>query len=263
MDLIRASLNDIKHAFSFNPLFPAVADAQPQPQQIAALNWLEYPGGEHTIGYRGAGFHFDNEGPAHPVLLPPFKLADRLISNGEFETFVADGGYQNPLLWLSDGWAWLQSNTITQPLYWQRLNGQWHHYTLSGLRPLMPHEPACHLSYYEADAYAQWCGKRLPTEFEWETAAQQQPPDHAGKDTLQQLYGNCRQWTQSAYSPYPGFKTAAGAVGEYNGKFMCNQLVLKGSSCVTPKGHSRASYRNFFPAHAQWQFTGIRMADDV
>jgi len=273
-------LTDIKHAFSFNPLFPALADHQPQPQPIAALNWQEYAGGEQMIGYRGTGFHFDNEGPAHPVLLPPFKLATRLITNGELQDFVDDGGYKNPLLWLSDGWAWLQGNAIAQPLYWQQMEGQWHHYTLSGLRPLLQHEPACHLSYYEADAYAQWCGKRLPTECEWEVAAQQQPLDnsglhlgrlhpHCGTDTasaqatLQQLYGSCWQWTQSAYSPYPGFKPATGAVGEYNGKFMCNQLVLKGSSCVTPQGHSRASYRNFFPAHAQWQFTGIRMADDV
>jgi len=274
-------LTDIKHAFSFNPLYPALNHHQPRTTHATAMHWLHYAGGETVIGHQGGGFHYDNEQPAHRVLLTPFKLAQRLVSNGEYLQFMADGGYDNPLLWLADGWAWRQQQQNSQPLYWQQRDGEWWHYSLAGLRPLQPEEPVCHINYYEADAYTQWAGKRLPTESEWEAAARQQADGahmHCGLDlavlhppalisadqhTLHQLFGSCWQWTRSAYGPYPGFRPVSGAVGEYNGKFMCNQLVLKGSSCATPVGHSRASYRNFFPAHAQWQFTGIRMADDA
>ena len=279
-------LTDLKHGFSFNPLFPALNEYEGKQGVIPEQRWLTYPGGQGSVGYDGPEFHYDNEGPRHEVLLAPFKLAQRLVTNSEYLEFVADGGYQNPLLWLSDGWAWLQQKNITQPLYWFENHGQWQQYSLAGLKPLNPAEPVCHISYYEADAFAQWNGKRLPTEFEWEMVARQtpvqgpfldltclhpQPAPETGTETgtetstdeIQQLYGTCWQWTRSAYSPYPGFKPPAGAVGEYNGKFMCNQLVLRGGSCVTPKGHVRPSYRNFFPAHAQWQFTGIRMADDA
>lgn len=286
-------LTDIKHAFSFNPLYPAIADYHASDNhasdnhspegQASPQRWIAFSGGEFQVGYDGKEFHFDNESPRHPVLLQPFKLSQRLVTNEEYLAFIDDGGYQNPLLWLSDGWAWRQQNQVEHPIYWQKHPDQWQQYTLSGRRPLATNEPVCHISYYEADAFAQWSGKRLPTEFEWEVAAQQQPltaqdqqagfldlaclhPKPAQKqhsDCLQQLYGTCWQWTRSAYSPYPGFTPAAGAVGEYNGKFMCNQWVLKGGSCASPKGHLRPSYRNFFPAHAQWQFSGIRMADDA
>ncbi|RLT90504.1 MULTISPECIES: ergothioneine biosynthesis protein EgtB [unclassified Ketobacter] len=274
-------LTDIKHGFSFNPLFPALVAYRSPPTNPAPQRWLEHAGGEISVGHNGDGFHFDNESPRHRVLLPPFKLAQRLVTNREYLEFIADGGYRNPLLWLSDGWAWRQQNQVEHPIYWQQQDDRWQHYTLSGLQTLAPNEPVCHISYFEADAFAQWCGKRLPTEFEWEAAAQQatgldEPgafldlaclhpkpaaPNQGGG--YQQLYGTCWQWTRSAYSPYPGYKPAAGAVGEYNGKFMCNQWVLKGGSCVSPRGHLRSTYRNFFPAHAQWQFTGIRMADDA
>jgi ergothioneine biosynthesis protein EgtB len=275
-------LTDIKHGFSFNPLYPALNHYQPQPTTVDPQRWLEFEGGVVNIGHHGIGFHYDNEGPHHQQLITPFKLSQRLVNVGEYLEFIADGGYDNPLLWLSDGWAWRQREQIQQPLYWQQRDNEWWQYSLSGLRPLLAQEPLCHISYYEADAFAQWCGKRLPTEYEWETAAQQQADKHesvsrgldlhqlhpqpgTGSDgqQLQQLYGDCWQWTQSAYSAYPGFKAAAGAVGEYNGKFMCNQLVLKGSSCATPKGHSRPSYRNFFPPQARWQFSGIRIAADA
>lgn len=272
-------LTDLKHAFSFNPLHPALVTAADTPASAPTLTWHSFPGGIHSIGHRTEGFHFDNEAPAHEVLLQPFALASRLVSNEEYEHFVADGGYENPLLWLSDGWAWRQQQGLGHPLYWRPGDGGWHQYSLAGLQPLAPAEPACHLNYYEADAYARWCGKRLPTEFEWEVAARQQAdareqtaldltrlhpaPATAQGQGLQQLFGHCWQWTQSAYHGYPGFQPAPGAVGEYNGKFMCNQLVLRGSSCATPPGHARLTYRNFFPAHAQWQFTGIRLADYV
>lgn len=275
-------LTDIKHGFSFNPMFPALNHHQPQPQPAISQKWLEFAGGEFRVGHTGECFHYDNERPAHSMLINPFRMTKRLVTNGEYLEFMADSGYDNPVLWLSDGWAWRQRENVQQPLYWVEKDNEWWQYSLSGLRPVLPEEPVCHISYYEADAFAQWSGKRLPTEFEWELAARLQRSQHEWQnngldlrhlhpqactqdtsDQLLQLYGDCWQWTRSAYSAYPGYKPAPGAVGEYNGKFMCNQLVLKGSSCATPPGHSRPSYRNFFPAHARWQFSGIRMADDA
>ena len=268
-------LTDLKYNLAQNPLHPAyrqdVALGQAEPP--ATLGFVAFAGGLHTLGHQAAGFAFDNEGPAHPVYLQDFALADRLITNGEYLEFMADGGYQTAAHWLAEGWATVQSEGWQAPLYWQQRDGQWWVFTLGGLRPVNPAEPVCHVSYFEADAFAQWRGHRLPTEAEWEVAAANAPlqgnlvaADHlhpqpaAGGSGLQQLYGDTWEWTQSAYLPYPGFRPAPGAVGEYNGKFMCNQMVLRGGSCVTPPGHIRPSYRNFFPPSARWQFSGIRLA---
>ena len=235
-----------------------------------------------------AGFAFDNETPRHRVFVEAFALASRLVSNGEYEAFIADGGYRRPELWLSDGWDQVQAQGWQAPLYWcdPWMNdglGDGSHYTLAGRQPRDAAAPVCHVSYYEADAYARWAGARLPTEVEWEVAAQSllkagrwieqvvvddrhfapQPAAGVAEDSIAQLFGDCWQWTHSAYLPYPGFQPAAGAVGEYNGKFMCNQYVLRGSSFATPHGHARASYRNFFAAEARWQFTGLRLAKDI
>jgi ergothioneine biosynthesis protein EgtB len=267
-------LTDIKHALFENPLGPAMFSA-PEPssrQGRGASEWLEHPGGIAMVGHAGAddegGFAFDNEGPRHRVLLEPFALANRLVTNGEWAEFIADGGYRTPSLWLSEGWAWVQRESIGAPLYWR--DGE--HFTHTGWRERDPAAPVTHVSYYEADAFAQWAGARLPTEFEWEALAQSEdpasgiqldgaaPPLPAGSTSL---FGDCWQWTRSAYLPYPRFKPAGGAVGEYNGKFMSGQFVLKGASCATVRGHSRASYRNFFYPHQRWQFTGLRLAKDV
>jgi ergothioneine biosynthesis protein EgtB len=262
-------LTDIKHAFAQNPLGEGVWPAEPfVPARSSPLGWIEHPGGIARVGHGGAGFAFDNEGPAHRVLMEPFALADRLVTNAEWVEFIADGGYANAALWLSDGWAWVQSEQIDAPFYWCGDE----QFTLSGWRLRDPHAPVTHISHFEADAFAAWAGARLPTEFEWELAAQGADPaagnqlDDAGPvhpTGSGELFGDCWQWTRSAYLPYPRFSPAAGAVGEYNGKFMSGQAVLRGASCATVRGHSRASYRNFFYPQQRWQFTGLRLAKDI
>lgn len=260
-------LTDIKHALSHSPLYPRYRETPLTQATASTFNWQSYPGGLVEIGYAGDGFHFDNERPRHKQWLAPFRLAQRLVSNAEYQAFMDAGGYDNPLLWLDEGWHWRQQQQISAPLYW--LDDQpGHYFTLHGKQAVDPHAPVCHISYYEADAYATWAGKRLATEAEWEHAFQDLTPSHAKQlhpstESPSQAYGSCWQWTQSAYSPYPGFRPAAGAVGEYNGKFMCGQQVLKGSACTTSPGHARYSYRNFFPPHARWQFSGIRLAEDL
>ncbi|MXO66851.1 ergothioneine biosynthesis protein EgtB [Altericroceibacterium endophyticum] len=261
-------LTDIKHALFQNPIGPAMW-GQPQCSAEADdLGWHEHPGGIARIGHEGPDFAFDNEGPAHRVLLEPFAVADRLVTNGEWGDFIADGGYDDPALWLSDGWAWRNTHKISAPLYWRGTES----FTHSGFQPRDPHAPVTHISYYEADAFASWAGARLPTEFEWEVIAQGQDRndgnqlDQAGPPLPtggRSLFGDCWQFTRSAYLPYPRFQPGAGAVGEYNGKFMSGQFVLKGASCATVRGHSRASYRNFFYPHQRWQFTGLRLAKDI
>lgn len=279
---IELLLTDIKHALFQNPLGPAMWEPAGTGSAAAALpgppGWHEHPGGIARIGHQAGGFAFDNEGPAHRVLLEPFALADRLVTNAEWEAFIADGGYKEPRLWLSDGWAWVQREGIAAPLYW-RDDGA--HFTHQGWQPRDPHAPVTHIAFYEADAYATWAGARLPTEFEWEAIARGQDgaspvpahDPHGGNQLYRAgpvlpigspgLFGDCWQFTRSAYLPYPGFRPAAGAVGEYNGKFMSGQVVLRGASCATVRGHSRASYRNFFYPHQRWQFTGLRLARDL
>lgn len=269
-------LTDIKHNLWVNPLFPAYRSDLPTGSGTApALTWRDYEGGLRPVGYDGPGFAYDNERPRHPAYVAPYRLANRLVTNGEYAAFMEDGGYERPELWLSDGWATVKSQSWRAPLYWLKQDNQWFQFTLAGLRPQDEHEPVCHLSYYEADAFARWAGKRLPTEQEWELAATGQPirgnfrdsarlhPQPAQGTGLEQLYGDLWEWTASPYSPYPGYRTPAGALGEYNAKFMCNQLVLRGGSCATPLDHIRASYRNFFYPHDRWQFKGLRLAEDA
>jgi len=254
-------LTDIKHLLAMNPLLPpylasnALADASNGGNPAAALSWQPFEAGIVEIGHAGQGFFFDNETPRHRQFVEPFSMASRLVSNGEYLAFVEDGGYRNPLLWLAAGWEWVQQQKLSRPLYWQTAHAQfdsaWREFTLNGLQPLALHEAATHLSFFEAEAYARWAGARLPTEAEWECAAASQSADY---------FGVAWQWTTSSYAPYPGYVALPGAVGEYNGKFMVNQYVLRGSSCATPDGHARLSYRNFFPATARWQFSGIRLA---
>jgi ergothioneine biosynthesis protein EgtB len=278
-------LMDIKHVFSINPLLPAYQAPQPQiAPPAAALDWLDFAGGLVEIGHQGAGFAFDNETPRHKVWLEPFRLAGRPVSCGEFLEFIDDGGYRRPEFWLSDGWAAMRAQGWEAPLYWSRDGDVWSIFTLSGRRRLNPAEPVCHVSYFEADAFAKWAGKRLPSEAEWEVAAEGVPLSgnfadrghfHALADGTpaasaaanskaypRQMFGDVWEWTASPYIPYPRFRAAAGAVGEYNGKFMCNQMVLRGGAAVTPAGHLRASYRNFFPPSARWAFAGLRLAED-
>lgn len=270
-------LTDIKYNFSVNPLKPAYRGDLPVagPGGDSTLNWIERPAGIRDIGCDDAGFCFDNETPRHRVLTTAYALASRLVTNGEYLAFIEAGGYRRPEYWLADGWLAVREHGWQAPLYWECGDGGWRVFTLSGLRALSEHEPVCHVSYYEADAYARWAGKRLPTEAEWEAVASTVPlrgnlresgylhPAPAPGDTRPaQLFGDVWEWTRSAYAPYPGYRPAAGALGEYNGKFMANQLVLRGGSCVTPAEHLRASYRNFFYPADRWQFSGIRLADD-
>ncbi|WP_296720591.1 ergothioneine biosynthesis protein EgtB [Erythrobacter sp.] len=271
-------LTDIKHALFQNPLGPAMWEGSPKASASAAspIGWHQHPGGIALIGHDEEGFAFDNEGPRHRVLLEPFALADRLVTNGEWAEFIADGGYCDARLWLADGWAWVQREGITAPLYWRDDE----HFTHQGWQVREPDAPVTHISHFEADAYATWAGARLPTEFEWEAIARGQDgaavlPAHdpasgnqldAAAPPLPRgeagLFGDGWQFTRSAYLPYPRFRPADGAVGEYNGKFMSGQVVLRGASCATVRGHSRASYRNFFYPHQRWQFTGLRLAKD-
>lgn len=273
-------LTDVKHLFSHNPLQPAYVQSVSREANTpvpAALHWLDFPGGVMQAGHRGPGFAFDNETPRHDVLLRPYRLASRPVTCGEYLAFIRDGGYRRPEFWLSDGWFTVQAQGWQAPLYWSEPDAERPSvFTLMGPRPLDDAEPVCHLSLYEAAAYAAWAGARLPTEFEWEAAAATLPP-HAHRyepqhphpvaarnaDGLQQMFGEVWEWTRSSYDPYPGFRPLAGAVGEYNGKFMVGQVVLRGGSCATPPEHLRASYRNFFPPAARWQFSGLRLASDA
>jgi ergothioneine biosynthesis protein EgtB len=268
---------DLKWSLGVNPLLPAyVEKSAGDATGTAAQTWHAFDGGLVETGFRGNGFCFDNELPRHPVFVAPFKLAGRLVTNGEFAAFVADGGYRKPELWLADGWDAVQTGQWTAPHYWVERDGEALEYTLHGLLPRHDANPVCHVSGYEADAYARWANARLPTEHEWELTAADAPAPDGGVDSghyhprpacdgggLQQLYGDCWQWTQSAYGPYPGYRPSPGAIGEYNGKFMSSQWVLRGGSCVSKAAHVRSSYRNFFYPPDRWQFSGIRLARDI
>ena len=277
-------LTDIKHALSFDPVHVAYAKRWPMTSVRAQpLRWLGFQGGliEHGFDATLDGtFSFDNESPRHRAYTAPFELASRPVTYGEYLGFIEGGGYRRPELWLSMGWDWVRGAQRTAPLYWRHVDGAWLNHTLQGQVEIDPRTPACHLSYFEADAYARWAGARLPTEVEWEHAARSlRAPQHANfanrgayhpmpatdaaSNEPLQMFGDVWEWTQSTYSPYPGYRALPGAVGEYNGKFMCNQYVLRGGSCATPAGHVRASYRNFFPPEAQWQFSGVRLARDL
>jgi ergothioneine biosynthesis protein EgtB len=248
-------LTDIKHAFFQNPLLPAYRKDQSAPREPHALEWLDHPGGLSLIGHDGQGFGFDNEFPRHQALLRPYRIASRAVTNGEYRDFIADGGYTRAEFWLSDGWARVREEGWERPLYWLKDNdGSEAVFTLAGVESLDPHAPVEHVSFYEASAYAAWAGKRLPTEFEWEAAAADKSRFH---------HGEVWEWTRSSYDPYPGFKPFEGIAAEYNGKFMVWQLVLRGGSSATPPGHCRPSYRNFFPPSARWQFSGMRLAEDL
>ena len=274
-------VTDIKLNLARNPLCPAYRSDLPvaPAAEPSALGFTDFEGGIVAIGANSDAFSYDNESPRHRVLLEPYRLANRLVTNAEYLAFVEDVGYRNPALWLADGWGRIQSDGWTAPLYWRHEDGIWQQMTLAGLRPLHPAEPVCHVSFYEADAFARWAGKRLPTESEWEHAASDRPvvgnfvdqgrlhpapaPAPAPDSELQQLFGDCWEWTGSAYLSYPGYRPAEGAIGEYNGKFMSGQMVLRGGSCATSQDHARASYRNFFYPHERWQFKGIRLAEDA
>jgi ergothioneine biosynthesis protein EgtB len=263
-------LTDLLHAFSRNPLGPALrplAGGAAPGGRAPPQRWIEHPGGLAWIGHRGPGFAFDNERPAHQVQLAPHALSSRLVTCGEYQAFVAAGGYRTPELWLSDGWSAAQAGEWRGPLYWEERDGSWLRFTLHGWLPVDPEAPVSHLSFYEADAYARFAGARLPTEQEWEAAAAGAPVDgqfvEAGALVPlpgEGMFGGAWAWTASPYVGYPGFRPLAGALGEYNGKFMVNQLVLRGGSCLSPRSHLRATYRNFFPPGARWQMSGIRLA---
>lgn len=267
-------LTDIKHLFAQNPLLPAYVERPPPAAGSAVpLRWIRGQAGPADVGHAGDGFAFDNETPRHRVLLGEHSLASRLVTNAEYREFIDDGGYADPALWLSDGWSTVVAEGWRRPLYWQEDLAR--EFTLAGPVPIQPDAPVTHLSYYEADAFARWAGARLPTEFEWEAAAAGRRPDGnfagsgayhprpaASVEGLQQMFGDAWEWTASPYAPYPGFRPLAGSLGEYNGKFMCSQMVLRGGSCATPAGHLRPSYRNFFYPGQRWQFSGLRLARD-
>ena len=271
-------LTDLKHVFSVNPLRPVYRPVAPVARVSAVpLTWVGFDEGLHEIGHTGDGFFYDNEGPRHRSFVDAFHLANRLVTNAEYQAFMDDGGYERPELWLSMGWATREEHRWTAPFYWEQRDGVWQCFTLSGMRDVDPDEPVCHVSYFEADAYARWAGARLATEQEWEVAARTVPmqgnfvegeryhpvaaeASAAGGSLLLQMYGDVWEWTRSQYSPYPGYEPLPGALGEYNGKFMCNQFVLRGGSCATSATHIRPTYRNFFPPDACWQFMGIRLA---
>jgi len=274
-------LTDMLHLFSCNPVEPAIwPSARKQPVAMPGpIGWIERDEAVVEVGHGGAGFAFDCEGPRHRALLSPHAIADRTVTNGEWAAFIADGGYADARLWLADGWAWVKAESVTAPLYWEAAaEGGWTRFGLDGRRAIDPAAPVTHVSFFEADAYAAWAGARLPTEMEWEAAAVGLDPSAGnfldgagavrpractGTDGLCQMFGDVWEWTGSAYRPYPGFRPVEGAVGEYNGKFMSGQFVLRGGSCATPRGHVRASYRNFFYPHQRWQFTGVRLARDL
>jgi ergothioneine biosynthesis protein EgtB len=272
-------LTDILSLFAASPLRPAYRTPRPRTVEPApaAPGWIDFPGGIAKVGHGGEGFAWDNEAPRHDALVHPFRLADRLVTNGEWLEFMADGGYRTAAHWLADGWTMVNWEGWEAPLYWENRDGRWLAMSLEGLQPVEPAAPVCHVSYYEADAFARWAGRRLPTEFEWEAAAQGLASDGDGADMpklrplpaepptgrLRQMYGAVWQWTQSAYLPYPGYRPPEGALGEYNGKFMVSQQVLRGGSCATPPGHTRATYRNFFYPHQRWQFMGLRLAAEI
>jgi ergothioneine biosynthesis protein EgtB len=273
-------LMDIKHVLSLNPLLPAYAGTPSPSATPDQLGWVDFEGGLVEIGHEGEGFSFDNELPRHQQYLAPYRLADRLVTNGEWLEFITDGGYRRHELWLSDGWAKVNAEGWDAPFYWTEVDGRWFEHTLNGTWPVNPGLPVSHVSFYEAEAFATWAGKRLPSEAEWEHAATQTlggVPDELGNladqttfhpraaaeptGGLRQMYGDCWEWTSSAYHPYPGFHPPTGAIGEYNGKFMSNQMVLRGGCAFTPAGHARATYRNFFPHGSRWALSGVRLAE--
>lgn len=270
-------LTDVKHNFSINPLRPAYREAAAVPDVAATkLEWLEFRGGLYSLGHGGVGFAYDNEGPRHKVYLEDFALASRPVTNGEYIEFIEAGGYWRPEYWMSEGWAAVNNRGWNAPLYWEEIDSDWWVMTLSGMQKLDRSAPVCHVSFYEADAYARWAGKRLPGEAEWELVATgcavngnmlesdylEPVPAPNGSAAPSQVFGDVWEWTRSAYGPYPGYRAPEGPIGEYNGKFMSNQMVLRGGSCATPRSHIRATYRNFFYPVDRWQFSGIRLADD-
>lgn len=269
-------VTDLKHAFSFNPAHPTWVQSEDCGKSPIAQSWVDHEGGLEEFGHTGDTFCFDNETPGHKVFVNPFQLARRPVTCGEYLAFLDDDGYQRSELWLADGWAWIEQESIASPLYWWQEGSDWYHYTLGGALPINPAAPVCHLSFYEAWAYAQWANARLPSEAEWELAANRvaasghfadrnrfHPEVASGEGEFLQMFGDVWEWTSSSYAPYPGFKPAAGAIGEYNGKFMANQMVLRGGSCATPAGHIRPTYRNFFYPKDRWQFSGLRLARDL